>query len=370
MPENTETKAPSQAHYLPCPSCGSQLRYSAEQKKIACNHCGYLEEVDKSNDEVIEQCLEDAITNAPTYEPEKEGKKVIECQNCGAHFMVDAEEVKIDCGFCGSIKVNTEAFAHKYIQPQGIIPFYISRLEAEKSFQKWIKQGAFHPNKLKRLAKMDSLHGIYIPFWTYDAQSESHWNGQAGHYVQARPTRSRSRQIQQAAQQNIQWRSDSGQLSHFFDDIQVVASGGLEQRHMNKILPFNTNEVVNFDPRLLANWEAEVYNIEVDSGYKTAEKIMDSKIRNMCAAQLGGDEQRNLHINSSKTNLTFKHIILPIWIASYEYMGQIYHFTINGQTGKAGGQKPISYIKIGLMISAFIAFLVLLWLLREYRVFS
>jgi len=98
--------------------------------------------------------------------------------------------------------------------------------------------------------------------------------------------------------------------------------------------------------------------------------IMDAKIRNMCSAQLGGEEQRNLHINSTKTNLTFKHIILPIWIASYEYMGKRYHFTINGQTGKAGGQKPISKIKIGLMIGAFIAFLVIIWLLREYRVFS
>ncbi|MEM1120625.1 MAG: hypothetical protein AAGJ18_09255, partial [Bacteroidota bacterium] len=166
------------------------------------------------------------------------------------------------------------------------------------------------------------------------------------------------------------WKSASGHLSHFFDDIQVVASGGLEQRHMNKVLPFNTNEVVNFDPRLLLDWEAEVYSVDVETGHQMADRIMDQKIRNMCSAQLGGDEQRNLQIRSTKTNLTFKHIILPIWIASYEYMGTIYHFTINGQTGKAGGQKPISYVKIGLMIGAFVGFLVLIWFLREWRVFS
>ena len=369
MPENIATQESVQAHYLPCPSCGSQLRYSAEHKKIACDHCGYKEAVDKSNDEVIEQCLEDAITEAPTYIPEEQGKKVIDCQNCGAKFMVDAQKVKISCGFCGSIKVNTDAFEHQYFQPQGIIPFYVSRSEAEKSFQKWIKQGAFHPMKLKRMAKMDSLHGIYIPFWTYDAQTESKWSGQAGTIVNQAPQMRRGGRIQ-AQQQQIQWRSGSGHLSHFFDDIQVVASGGLNQRHMNKILPFNTNEVVNFDPRLLSNWEAEVYSVDVEKGYHQAEMIMDAKIRNMCSAQLGGEEQRNLHINSTKTNLTFKHIILPIWIASYEYMGKRYHFTINGQTGKAGGQKPISKIKIGLMIGAFIAFLVIIWLLREYRVFS
>lgn len=369
MTEHTAASNPSAVPSLPCPSCGSQLRYSAEEQKITCDHCGYKEAVDKSNDQVIEQCLDNAIAEAPTYIPEKEGKKVLECQNCGANFMVDQDKVKVSCGFCGSIKVNTEAFEHKFFQPQGIIPFYISRKQAEISFAKWIKQGAFHPNKLKRLAKMDSLHGIYIPFWTYDAQTESRWSGQAGHYVNRTPKLNRNGRMSAPQQQQISWRSGSGHLSHFFDDIQVVASGGLAQRHMNKILPFNTNEVVNFDPRLLLDWEAEVYSVDVEQGYQMAEIIMDQKIRNMCAAQLGGEEQRNLHINSSKSNLTFKHIILPIWIASYEYMGKVYHFTINGQTGKTGGQKPISYFKVGAMIFVFIAFLVAVWLLREYRVF-
>lgn len=365
MEENLSTKS-TKAHYLPCPSCGSQLRYSAEKKKITCNHCGYQEEVDKTNDQVVEQALEDAIAKAPKYTADDWGKKVIDCQNCGAHFMVDAQKVKISCGFCGSIKVNTEAFEQQYFKPQGIIPFYVSRAEAQKAFEKWIKQGAFHPSKLKRLAKMDSLHGIYIPFWTYDAQTESTWSGEAGTRVEPRPTTSRSGQLQQAVTQNIQWRSGSGHLSHFFDDIQVVASGGLQQRHMNKILPFNTNEVVNFDPRLMVDWEAEVYSVDVQEGYVRADAIMDQKIRNMCAAQLGGDEQRNLHINSTKSGLTFKHILLPIWICSYEYMDKIYHFTINGQTGRAGGQKPISYVKIGFMIAAFVGSLVFLWFLRIY----
>lgn len=370
MSESTSNITPSQAHSLPCPSCGSQLRYSAEHKKITCDHCGYKEAVDPSNDKVMEQCLGDALSEATNYVPEEMGRKVIDCQNCGANFMVDAEKIKISCGFCGSIKVNTEAFEHRYIQPQGIIPFYVSRKEAEASFEKWIKQGAFHPSKLKRMAKMDSLHGIYIPFWTYDAQTESRWSGQAGTYVQQQaPRMSRNGRVR-SQQPQMQWRSGSGHLSHFFDDIQVVASGGLAQRHMEKILPFKTDEVVNFDPRLMINWEAEVYSVDVEKGYHLAEMIMDAKIRNMCAAQLGGDEQRNLTINSTKANLTFKHIILPIWIASYEYQNKIYHFTINGQTGKAGGQKPISYIKIGLMIGVFIAFLVGIWLLREYRVFS
>jgi len=91
--------------------------------------------------------------------------------------MVDATQVNASCGFCGSLKVNEEAFKHQYIQPHGIIPFYVSRTEAIAAFQKWIKQGFFHPFN----NAVESLHGIYIPFWTYDAQTESKWSGQAGH---------------------------------------------------------------------------------------------------------------------------------------------------------------------------------------------
>jgi hypothetical protein len=287
--------------------------------------------------------------------------------------MVDAKKVKIDCGFCGSIKVNTEAYKHQYIEPQGIIPFLVSKAEAEKAFHKWIKQGAFHPNKLKRLAKVDSLHGIYVPFWTYDAQTVTQWSGQAGHYisgVQNMTTRPTNHRRNNDPEQDIRWEHKSGVLSHFFDDVQVVASGGLSQSDMNRVLPFKTEEVVNFDPRLLVDWEAEVYSIGVEKGFHQAEAIMDRKIWHLVHAQIGGVKQRNVQVNTNKSDFTFKHIILPIWICSYEYMNKVYHFTINGQTGRVGGEKPLSYVKIALMIAAFVGFLAMIWLLKAYRVFS
>ena len=132
---------------------------------------------------------------------------------------------------------------------------------------------------------------------------------------------------------------------------------------MERILPFRLSEVVNFDPRLMVGWEAEIYNLEVDDGYHQAENIMDYKLRNMCSAQLGGDTQRNLHVTNQKCGQTFKHIVLPIWLCSYYYNNKLYHFTINGQTGKVYGKKPYSWWKIGfavLMVVAFIAGVVFL----------
>ncbi|MEM1219626.1 MAG: hypothetical protein AAGH79_11960 [Bacteroidota bacterium] len=349
----------------PCPSCGSQLSYSAKHKKLNCSYCGYQEEIDSSSDKVVEKSLADAAQRISDFIPEEAGKKVFDCQNCGSKFMVEATEVKVTCGFCGSKNVNLEAYQHQYIQPSGIIPFYVSREEAVKGFDTWIKKGWFHPNKLKRLANLEGLHGIYIPCWTYDAQVHADWSGQAGHYYYETRNVRVNGQMQQQRVQKVRWVHRSGSLDHFFDDILVVASTGLDQNALERILPYRLEEVVNFDPRLLLGWESEIYQVEVDEGYQRADSIMDFKMRHMCSAQLGGDTQRNLQVHSTKRAQTFKHIVLPIWISSYHYNNKTYHFTINGQTGKVNGEKPISWIKIAILVLLFMAFIFGVYMLRE-----
>ena len=348
-----------------CPSCGSNLAYSAEAKKIACSYCGYTEDIDHSNDKIVEKSLSEAVESSRDFSPEEVGKKVFDCGNCGAKFMVESDQIKVSCGFCASRNVNLEAYDHQYIQPIGIIPFYISRFEAEKIFEKWINQGWFHPNKLKKLAAVEDLHGLYIPFWTYDAQTESSWSGEAGTYYYETQTVRIKGKMQTQQVRKVRWQYRSGRLSHFFDDVLVIASGGLEQRHVERILPFRLEEAVNFDPRLIVGWESEIYNLEVDEGYQVAERIMDDKIRNMCSAQLGGDTQRNLHVESSKSDQTFKHIVLPLWLCSYVYNNKVFHFTINGQTGKVRGKKPLSWAKIAFLILLFVLLIAGIWYLRE-----
>ncbi len=333
---------------------------------MACGHCGFSEDYSRSNDQLIENPLNEAVLAAPMQVIEDIGKKVFDCQSCGSKFMVESDKVKVKCGFCGSDNVNVEAFEHQYIKPAGIIPFQISREKSEEGFKKWIKKGWFHPNKLKHLAVMDDLHGIYIPFWTYDAMTDSSWVGEAGyHYYETQQIRVNG-QMQTQQIQRTRWQSKSGQLKHFFDDILVVASHGLKQEDIDKIFPYKLDEVVNFDPKLMLGWEGEIYDVEVDEGYDSANRIMDRRLHDLCSMELGGDEQRGLHIQTRKYLKTFKHIILPLWISSYRYQNKLYHFTINGQTGKVGGKKPISPFKVAFAIITFILIIVGVVLLAQY----
>lgn len=365
MEEYQERGNIENALHLPCPSCGNQLQYKADKKQISCGHCGYGEEVNSANDQVVETALEGDLKQAKHFVPEEVNKKVFDCQNCAAKFMVESDQMQITCGFCGSNNVNVDALEHQYIKPVGIIPFYVSKEMANEKFSRWIRQGAFHPNKLKKLSRVEGLHGMYIPFWTYDAKTESTWQGQAGHYTQNNVPMPNSRGgMRNQRIPNIRWQSRSGRLNHFFDDVLVVASGKIEQREVEK-MPFKLKEVVNFDPRLIMGWESEVYQIELDEGYGIAEQLMDHRLRNMCSAQLGGDTQRNLHVSSKKYAKTYKHIVLPFWICSYTYQNKIYRFLINGQTGRVHGKKPLSWFKIALLILLIVLIFVGIWYLRH-----
>jgi predicted RNA-binding Zn-ribbon protein involved in translation (DUF1610 family) len=355
---------------LPCPSCGNQLHYSAQHQKLNCSYCGYAEEYSRETDKIVENSLAEAAHSLPEYAPEERGQKVFDCQSCGAKFMVASDTVRVNCGFCGSSNVNLEAYRHQYIQPQGIIPFLIAKVQAEDQFKKWIRQGWFHPNKLKKLAEIDSLHGIYIPFWTFDAQTHSQWSGEAGHYYYETVMVSVNGRMQPKQVQKVRWTYRSGSLSHFFDDVLVNASGGLEQREIQRIYPYRLQEAVNFDPRLILGWESEVYSLEIDRGYQIAESEMDAQIRGMCSSQLGGDTQRNLRIQTQKSNQTFKHVVLPLWICAYRYQNQTYRFFINGQTGKVAGKKPISWIKIAILVLLFALFIAGIYFLRESGVLN
>lgn len=351
---------------LPCPSCGGQFEYSAEKKKIACNHCGHTEAIDRANDLVQELSLHNALNEAPSFSPEKIGNKVFDCQNCGSKFMIDLETVKVICGFCGSENVNLEAYEHKFIKPSGIVPFIITKEVGREKFEKWIGQGFFAPFRLKRLAKQNPLRAIYIPFWTFDAQTETEYQGEAGHhyYESKRVYINGKWQTQQVRKTRWVWRS--GQMSYFFDDVLIVAAKGVQQLLIDRIQPYLLDQLVNFDPRLLAGWEAEVYGIDLNIAYDKADGVMDSRILAMSKQKIGGDVQRNVGFTAEKFNQTFKHIILPIWLCSYEFKGKTYQFCINGQTGKIGGQKPVSWVKMVLLALVFFAFLGGLYFAKNY----
>ena len=129
---------------------------------------------------------------------------------------------------------------------------------------------------------------------------------------------------------------------------------------LDSIEPYDTSRLVQYKPEYLAGFTAERYSIQPKNAWETAREKMDSILRQTASSQIQqrhGSSLTRIHfLNTSHSNVTYKYILLPVWMSSFQYGGRIYHFMINGQTGKVSGQSPISWIKVGI---AFLAFLLL-----------
>ena len=49
-------------------------------------------------------------------------------------------------------------------------------------------------------------------------------------------------------------------------------------------------------------------------------------------------------------DVTFKHILLPVWLVAYRFRGRTYRFVVNARTGRVQGERPWSAWKIALAV--------------------
>ncbi|MBO9638403.1 MAG: hypothetical protein J7576_09560 [Siphonobacter aquaeclarae] len=348
--------------HCPCPSCGAQLQFSAEKQAMACGHCGYQEPLVLSADRIEEIDWSEAQSDKATAHSVE--RRLFSCQRCGAKTVVNYDAPTISCGFCGSTNVNPDAVKTRLFEPQGIVPFRISRNQASDSFKKWIGQSIWAPNDLKDLARLDTLHGMYIPFWTYDVQTDSQWSGEAGtYYYVTEQFRDQNGNVQTRQVRNVRWWYKEGTHSQFFDDVLILASRQLPQNVIQQVYPYLLDHVVNYEPKVMLGWEAEVYNIDPKDGFSVAKQQVDQRIESACADKCSDDTYRNLSVRTQYSGQTFKHLVLPLWICAYQYGGKTYQFLINGQTGSISGKRPVSPWKIALAVLAFLALVGLLVML-------
>lgn len=349
----------------PCTQCGAQLTFSADKQQLSCSHCGNSQPLPFTRNRIVENPLSFRVEGNGLPQAPTEEKRLFTCGNCGAKTQINLDAPTHSCAFCGSKSVNPDAQKTRLIEPAGVLPFRISRAAAQERFKDWVGNDWLAPSDLKAGAMLDNLHGIYIPYWTFDAQAESSWSGEAGfhYYVPVQTTDREGRTVTQQ-QQRTRWEYRSGHHSAFYDDLLLMASRRLTQQEgtVQEVSHYDMTAVVDYDPRFLLGWEAEVYSIDLTESTRNAEAQLREREERACADQLGGDVQRSLQVNTSLSQQTFKHLLLPLWICAYTYNGKLYRFLVNGQTGQVAGERPKSWVKIALLVLAFVLFAgVLYW---------
>lgn len=340
---------------FPCKQCGAQLEFAPGQEALECPYCGYREEIPRTEQAIREYDLGSALENLPHSEGWGTERRAVHCTNCGATTSFEPGQVAGACAFCGSSKVVEQPSSTNLIRPETLIPFAVTHQQASIAFSAWIRQGWFRPNDLKHAARLGRIQGAYLPFWTFDAFASSHWTAEAGYYYYETESYldrdeqgnmvTRTRQVQR-----IRWEPAAGYREDFFDDELVCASAGLPPALVQNVLPFDLDGLTGYSPAFLAGFAAEEYQIDLQAGWVTAHERMEQAVYQRCAGDIPGDTHRNLHVNSAWSQRTFKHLLLPIWVAAYLYRDRTYRFLVNGQTGKAAGDAPVSWWKVALAI--------------------
>ena len=349
--------ASTEEHQFPCGTCGSDMRYLPGSDRMHCDHCGAEEEIEGAGPwrqrAIAEQDFRAAL-DAPISEAEIEETRILDCPNCGAKVEFEPDTHAAECPFCAT-PVVTGTGTHRHIKPRGVLPFALDERTAREAMTAWLGRLWFAPNGLQSYARKGRrLQGIYVPYWTFDAATRTEYRGQRGtvHY-ETRSVRVRVQgktKTRQKRVAKVRWRAVSGRVARAFDDVLVLASNSLPKRYTDALAPWDLAGLEPYQPEYLAGFRAEAYQIELADGFTHAREVMDAQIRRDIKFDIGGDRQRIDRMRTQVSDVTFKHILLPIWMAAYKYNGKTYRFVVNARTGAVQGERPWSVWKIAIAV--------------------
>ncbi|MCI0437783.1 MAG: hypothetical protein L0177_01470 [Chloroflexi bacterium] len=319
---------------FPCARCGALLEFRPAARTLVCQYCGRDNDIPDPTESVEELDYHDALATLAASETTID-VQAVQCDSCGAKFTWEPNVASGDCGYCGAAIVAAGG-SMRLIKPNSLLVFEINRDEAQRRFRQWARRLWFAPNEFKRRARAEDspLNGIYIPYWTYDCKTFSRYTGQRGeNYKDGDTTKTR-------------WHSVTGVVRRDFDDILVLASQSLPAKYIEKLEPWDFEALSPYQDEYLIGFRAVSYEIGLDEGFEEAKSEMEEPIKESIRKDIGGDKQRIDLVNTSYVNITFKHLLLPVWISAYKHKNKTYRFLINARTGEVQGERPWSALKI------------------------
>ncbi len=356
-PFGPATQAKENLQRFPCGQCGAKLDFKPGTDALVCPYCDFSNPIPKSEEDIEELDFRAHLAHL-AEEAEVEENVSFHCDTCGATATMDDNVTSDSCPFCGA-NVVLKKGSTRQLKPKSLLPFKIDRAAAAASFRKWVKGLWFAPSKVKHANAEGRLRGMYIPYWTYDSDTTSYYRGERGDDywdTETYTTTENGKTVTKTRRvRKTRWTRVSGTVWNQFDDVLIVASNSLPKAQTNRLEPWDLENLTPYDDKYLSGFRAESYQVGLEDGFAEAQKIMDGAIRQSICRDIGGDHQRIHSVKTQYDNVTFKHILLPIWLDSYRFGKKVYRFLVNGRTGEAQGERPWSWIKITAAILAALA---------------
>lgn len=339
---------------IKCNNCGADLKFVPGAEQLKCDYCGTVNDIQKSDKVIEEYDFKKFLENKEDFE-QTSTETFIKCNNCGATLSFDPHETSGKCAYCTAPLIVESAQDEKVIKPESLLPFKLTKKEAVDALNKWIKKLFLAPKELKKMAlDLEYFKGIYIPYWTYDSDTNTTYTGRRGEYYYVTEnytvnengkTVTKSRQVRKT-----RWYPASGTVNAFFDDILIPASLSIPEKYAYKLEPWDLENLIPYSKEYLSGFISEKYQLELEDGFSKARGIMIDEIRKDVRQDIGGDTQQITSMNPVFNKIRFKHLLLPVYHSAFKFNNKVYQFLVNARTGEVQGERPYSKVKIALLV--------------------
>lgn len=314
-----------------CKNCGKDMVFDPKTVTLSCPACGSKEQLEDAKVGADYSSVEQHIDEH--FYTDQDGQQEYHCQNCGAKIITNSDTTATNCSFCGSAVVLSDQLQGSY-KPDKVIPFRITREEAEEAYRKWSSKLLLAPGDFKKDMRIKELSGIYVPFWLCDMAGQ----GEAfAHATRVHTHHSGDDEIIETDHYDVYRKVDLR-----FDKIPFDASEKMEDTLMDKMEPFDYKELHTFDTPYLAGYLAEKYDYTTDDMKERIDKRVDKYTEEYIRDTMTRYDSFEIVDHEYKSIIQGKdYTMVPVWMVYSAYGNSGYTFAMNGQTGKIAGDPPI-----------------------------
>jgi DNA-directed RNA polymerase subunit RPC12/RpoP len=337
----------------PCEACGAELEFSIGQQTLACTYCGHSRTIELPEEGSVDEQDLHAVLRRVAQQKTQDGAAVgdreVTCNSCAGTVVFSGNLTSTSCSYCGApVQRDDVHEAKSRVPPDGVLPFLVEREQARSNVKRWVASRWFAPSSFKARGAAGDFAGVYLPYWTFDAMTSCRYTGERGeHYYVTEGSGDNKRKVRKT-----RWERVWGRFQRFFDDVLVAATSRLPAKLLEALEPWPFERLIPFTPEVMAGYLAHAYDVELETGLDRAKGKIESALRSDVRRRIGGDEQRIHSMDVLYAGLTFKHLMLPVWLLSYRFSDKTYRVVVNACTGEVYGERPWSVAKILLTVVA------------------
>jgi DNA-directed RNA polymerase subunit RPC12/RpoP len=323
-----------------CPNCGGAVKFDSGTQKMKCPFCdtefeiAAIEEYQKQQQIPEKDSIDwDGKGGPQAWEQDElDDLSTGSCPSCGAELLGDKNTAAMVCPNCGNSQIVLKRLAG-LLKPEYLIPFKLDKKAAVEALKDFYKGKQLLPNCFKEENRVNSIQGVYLPFWLFDANAQGN--------------------VRYKATRTMFW-SDTNynytKTDHYsvvrggsmkFEKIPVDGSERMDDSYMDAIEPFDYTQLKDFQTAFLSGYLTEKYDVDAEKSKKRAVQRIKSTVETEFARSVTGymsvrTESSTVGIEDGKVSYS----LLPVWILNTKYNKENYLFLMNGQSGRLVGKLP------------------------------